>query len=131
MSKQKIYKEMEEMLGLVPSFFKLIPESSLEMEWRLFKHLQFEDGPIPPKYRDLMGIAVSAVEKCRYCAYFHTESARLNGATDEEIEYAVHYAKHTAGWSAYVNGLQVDFEKFKAEIGQIAEYVRSMQAAAA
>jgi len=131
MTKQQIYSEMKGMLGLVPTFFKAIPESSLEMEWGLFKQLQFEDGAIPNKYRELIGIAISAVSKCHYCAYFHTESARLHGATDAEIEEAVHYAKHTAGWSTYINGLQVDFNKFKDEVNQVAEHVRSMQAAAA
>ncbi|MFG3405457.1 carboxymuconolactone decarboxylase family protein [Streptomyces sp. NPDC048142] len=30
--------------------------------------------------------------KCRYCTLFHTEAAKLFGATDEEIQEAVHYA---------------------------------------
>ena len=131
MTRQQIYSEMKGLLGLVPSFFKAIPDSSLEMEWRLFKHLQFEDGPIPTKYRELIGIAISAVSRCRYCAYFHTEAAKLNGATEAEIEHAVHYAKSSAGWSAYVNGLQVEFGQFKDEVNQIAEHVRSMQTATA
>lgn len=131
MNRQQVYTEIEGMFGLVPGFFKAIPDSSLEMEWRLFKHLQFEDGPIPTKYRELIGIAISAVSKCRYCAYFHTEVAKLHGATEAEIEHAVHYAKSSAGWSAYLNGLQVDFAQFSEEIRQIAEHVRSVHTAAA
>ena len=46
--------------------------------------------------------------KCRYCTLFHTEAAKMFGATEEEIEEAVHYAKHTVGWSAYLNGTQQD-----------------------
>jgi AhpD family alkylhydroperoxidase len=126
MTRQQIHSEMKGMLGLVPSFFKAIPDSSLEMEWGMFKQLQFEEGAIPNKYRELMGIAISAATKCHYCAYFHTVTAKLNGATDAEIEEAVHYAKHTAGWSTYLNGLQVDFDKFKNEVNQVAEHVRSM-----
>jgi len=126
MTRQQVYSEMKGMLGLVPTFFKDIPESSLEMEWGMFKQMQFEEGAIPNKYRELMGIAISAASKCHYCAYFHTVTAKLNGATDAEIEEAVHYAKHTAGWSTYLNGLQVDFNKFKDEVNQVAEHVRSM-----
>ncbi len=33
------------MFGLVPSMFKVVPDSSLE--WRLFKRVQFDEGPIP------------------------------------------------------------------------------------
>ena len=127
MDREKIYKEIEEIFGLVPSMFKSIPDSSLELEWKLFKTVQFEEGPIPNKYRELIGVALSAITKCRYCAYFHTEIAKLNGASDAEIEDAVHYAKSTAGWSTYVNGLQLDYETFKDEVNRACEHVRSME----
>jgi AhpD family alkylhydroperoxidase len=128
MNREKIYEEIEEMFGLVPSMFKSIPDSTLELEWRLFKTVQFDEGPIPNKYRELIGVALSAITKCRYCAYFHTEIAKLNGASDAEIEDAVHYAKSTAGWSTYVNGLQMDYETFKDEVNRACEHVRSMKA---
>ncbi len=128
MNRQQVYDQIKEMFGLVPGFFKAIPDSSLEMEWNLFKRVQFDEGPIPNKYRELMGLAIAAVTKCRFCAFFHTETARLNGATDAEIEDAVHFAKSSAGWSAYINGLQTDFEQFKDEVLQICEHVQSLQA---
>jgi AhpD family alkylhydroperoxidase len=128
MKREKIYKEIKEMFGLVPSMFKSVPDSSLELEWQLFKTVQFEEGPIPNKYRELIGVALSAISKCRYCAFYHTELAKLNGATDAEIEDAVHYAKSSAGWSAYINGLQIDFETFKDEVSRACEHVRSAAA---
>jgi AhpD family alkylhydroperoxidase len=128
MNRDKIYKEIEEMFGLVPSMFKSVPDSSLELEWQLFKTVQFEEGPIPNKYRELIGVALSAISKCRYCSFYHTELAKLNGATDAEIEDAVHYAKSSAGWSTYINGLQIDYETFKDEVSRACEHVRSMEA---
>ena len=130
MNRQEIYKEIEEMFGLVPSMFKAVPDSSLELEWQLFKRVQFEEGPIPNKYRELIGVAISAISKCRYCAVYHTEVAKLNGATDAEIEDAVHYAKSSAGWSTYINGLQLDYDQFKEEVLKACEHVRSTQAKA-
>lgn len=127
MTKQDVYKQMEQTLGVIPSFFKTVPESSLEMEWQLFQQVQMAEGAIPNKYRELIGIAISAVTRCRYCAFFHTEMAKLNGATEAEIEDAVHFAKSSAGWSAYINGMQTDFEQFKGEVLQACEHVRSMQ----
>jgi AhpD family alkylhydroperoxidase len=128
MKRQEVYKEIEGLFGVVPSFFKKIPDSSLELEWQLFKRLQVDDGPIPAKYRELIGLGIAANSKCRYCLFYHTELAKLNGATDEEIEAAVHYAKASAGWSAYINGMQVDFDEFKDEIVQACEHARALQA---
>jgi AhpD family alkylhydroperoxidase len=125
MNRKEIYKEIEGIFGLVPSMFKSIPDSSLELEWQLFKRVQFDQGAIPNKYRELIGVAISAVTKCRYCAFYHTELAKLNGATDAEIEDAVHYAKSSAGWSAYINGLQLDYEQFRKEVLQACEHARS------
>lgn len=127
MIKKEIYSEIEQTFGLVPSMFKSIPDSSLELEWKLFKQVQFEEGPIPNKYRELIGVAVSAISKCHYCSFYHTELAKLNGATDAEIEDAVHYAKSSAGWSTYVNGMQIDFDQFKSEVLKACDHVRSMQ----
>ena len=127
MTRKQVFGEIEGMFGLVPSFMKPVPDSTLELEWELFKRLQLEEGPVPNKYKELIGVAISAVTKCRYCTFYHTELAKLNGATEAEIEDAVHTAKSVAGWSAYVNGLQADFETFKAEVLAACEHVRRQQ----
>ncbi len=129
MTRQEIYHEMEDMFGLVPSMFQVVPDSSLELEWKLFKKVQFDPGPIPNKYRELIGVAIAAVTKCRYCELYHTELARLNGASEAEIEDAVHFAKSSAGWSTYINGLQIDYDTFRNEILQACEHVRQVQGA--
>lgn len=126
MTKKEVYAEIEQMFGLVPGFFKLIPDSSLELEWHLMKKVQFDEGPIPNKYRELIGLGIAATTKCKYCTYFHTVAAKLNGATDEEITDAVRYAKSTAGWSTFLNGMQLDYEEFKKEFDEIAAYIRKM-----
>jgi AhpD family alkylhydroperoxidase len=125
--RQEVYRQIQDMFGVVPSMFKSLPDSSLEMEWQLFRTVQFDEGPIPNKYRELIGVAISAVTKCKYCSFFHTEAAKLNGATDAEIEDAVHFAKSSAGWSTYINGMQLDYGQFKREVAQVAKHVRSMQ----
>lgn len=128
MSKEKIYKEIKEMFGLVPSMFKKLPDSSLELEWNLFKRVQFDKGPIPNKYRELIGLAISSVTKCEYCVFYHTELAKLYGATKEEIEDAIHYAKSSVGWSTYIAGQQIDFDQFKKEIVSACNHVKKKKA---
>jgi AhpD family alkylhydroperoxidase len=127
MRREEVYREIEQMMGLVPTMFKALPDSSIEEEWQLFKKVQVEETAIPNKYRELIGVAVAAIMKCRYCSYYHTEIAKLYGATDAEIEDAIHFAKSSAGWSTYINGLQMDFELFKAEIDESCEHIRHAQ----
>lgn len=128
MSREKIYTEMKEMLGLVPTFFKSVPDSVLELEWELFKRTEIEEGLIPAKYRELMNIGISAATKCRYCALFHTEMAKVSGATDEEIEEANRIAKSSVGWSTYINGMQVDYDLFKKEVRKVSDYIKAQAA---
>ncbi|MGE5351026.1 MAG: carboxymuconolactone decarboxylase family protein [Acidobacteriota bacterium] len=125
MDRKQVYKEVEDIFGAVPSFIKTLPDQTIGSEWDLFKKLQIDDGPIPQKYRELIGLGIAAVTKCRYCAYYHTAAARLFGATDEEIQFAVHYAKASAGWSAYLNGMQMPYEEFTKEIDKAVEFARS------
>lgn len=124
MTREEIYREIEGLLGLVPTFIRSIPDAYLEEEWDLFKRLELsEDTHIPSKYKELMGVALSAATRCQFCVLFHTEAARLHGATDEEIEEAAHFAKLSTGWSTYVHGMQVDYDQFKDEVRRIGEYV--------
>jgi AhpD family alkylhydroperoxidase len=70
-----------------------------------------------------MGIALHSETKCDYCTLFHTEAAKLFGATEEEIQEAVHYAKMSLGWSAYLNGMRQDHDQFAKELEQIGEHM--------
>ena len=128
MNRQQVYKEIEGTMGVVPSFFKALPDSSLELEWHTMKQTQMEPGPIPNKYRELIGLAVAAATRCRYCTFFHTEMAKLNGATEAEIEDAAHFAKSTMGWSTYLNGLQMDYDQFKSEVLKAVAHARKASA---
>ncbi len=129
-TRAEVEREMKHTVGLVPGFFKRIPEEFLDLEWELFKRLEFGTTLIPNKYKELIGIALHSETKCHYCILFHTEAAKLFGATDQEIEEAVHYAKMSVGWSAYMNGIQLDYEQFKQEVKQMGEFVSQQEEAA-
>ena len=125
-------RDIEATLGLVPEFFKQVPDYLIPTEWASFKSLQLSDQTaIPNKYKELIGLAVSGATRCRYCVYFHTEAARLFGATEEEIVETALISKNTMGWSTYLNTLQFDYDKFVAEFDQITAHVREQMAAGA
>jgi AhpD family alkylhydroperoxidase len=123
-SRAEVEAEVKEMFGLVPSFFARIPESLLDLEWELMKRIELNETLIPNKYKELIGVAVHAETKCRYCTLFHQEAAKLFGATDEEIQEAVQFAKFTVGWSVYVNGIRENYEQFEAEVNEMVAFAR-------
>ena len=125
MSRSDVHQEMKEMFGTVISFVDEIPDEFIDSEWDLIKRLQFGETLIPNKYKELIGLAVAAATRCRYCTLFHTEVAKLFGATDAEVEEAVHYTKQVSGWSTYINGLQVNYEEFANEVAQATAHVRA------
>lgn len=118
-----IESEIKETLGLVPHFFSRIPDDLLDHEWELFKKLELGETLIPNKYKELIGLAVHSETKCRYCTLFHMEAAKMFGATDEEIQEALHYTKNSIGWSAYLNGIREDYDGFAQELEQIKDYL--------
>ena len=126
-TRRQVEAEIKEELGLVPSFFQSIPDNYIDLEWELFKRLELGETLIPNKYKELMGVALHSETKCRYCVLFHTEAAKLFGATDEEIQEAVHYAKMSLGWSAYINGMKTDYDEFEAELKKVVQHVKSKQ----
>jgi AhpD family alkylhydroperoxidase len=128
MARTDVHREMKEMFGEVIGFVDLIPDQFIDAEWELIKGVQFGETLIPNKYKELMGLAVSAATRCRFCALFHTESAKLFGATYDEIEEAMHYTKLVIGWSTYINGMQVDYDEFKAQVERVVDHVKATAA---
>jgi AhpD family alkylhydroperoxidase len=126
----EVEREIKSTVGIVPSFFKRVPDEFLDLEWELFKRLELGHTLIPNKYKELMGVALHSRTKCNYCTLFHTEAAKLFGASDQEIQEAAHYAKMSLGWSAYLNGIRQDYDQFQKEVQQMGKFLCEHKAAA-
>ncbi len=114
---EKTYRDIEATLGMVPGFFREFPEAGLPGAWDSFKHVQVaEDTALPPKVKQLIGLAVSAQIPCSYCIYFHTEVAKAYGATPEEIKEAVALAAISRHWSTVLNGMSIDMASFRNDV---------------
>jgi len=112
------YKDVEQTLGKVPGFLRRVPKAALPGAWAEVKALQFSNETVlPSKVKALISLAVSAQIPCQHCIWEDTESAKRAGATQEEIGEAVAIAALARHWSTMFNGLQVDFETFKKELG--------------
>jgi AhpD family alkylhydroperoxidase len=112
--------DIQKTLGFVPQFLGKLPELALPGAWEEMKGLQLNPHTaLPGRSKELIGLAVASQIPCRYCIIAHTEFARLNGATDAEIGEAVSMAALTRHWSTYLNGIQMDEAKFRAEIATL------------
>lgn len=125
-------KELEQTFGFVPSFALTTTPAALRLWWTTIRDFQLsENTAIPGKYKELIGLGVSAQIPCHYCVLFHTEAARLNGATEEEIQEAIFMASVTRQGSTILNGAQLDNATFDREMRQIVEYLKKQAAQAA
>jgi AhpD family alkylhydroperoxidase len=120
-----VFKEVEELFGRVPEWVKTLPSTLLPGFWSTWKDFYFAETKIPNKYKELIGLAVSGATRCKYCQLFHTEGAKLHGATDEEIAEACAMAGVTMMASTYINALGVDFDQFRSETLEIVKYVKA------
>jgi AhpD family alkylhydroperoxidase len=125
-----IHKEVADMFGQVPNWMRELPESALNGFWSSMRDLELAETALPNKTKELIGIAVSGATRCRYCTLFHTEAARLFGATDAEIAEAAAMAGFTMNASTFLNAVQTDYSEFRKETLDMIAYVRQHQSPA-
>lgn len=118
------YKDIERFMGLVPKFFLAFPEEGISGAWSAFKGLQLNPyTALNGKQKELIGLAVSSQIPCDYCVYFHRNAARLNGATDREMQEAVAIGALSRHWSAIFHGGSSDLSSFKATADRMIEKI--------
>jgi AhpD family alkylhydroperoxidase len=119
-SAEAAYRDIEQTLGTVPTFFRQFPESGIAAAWGEFKSVQLNPNTrLSGKVKELIGLGVAAQIPCHYCVYFHTVAAKANGATDAEIREAVAMAAIVRHWSTVLNGMQIDPAGFRNEVDTV------------
>ena len=112
------YADIQATLGTVPSHIKGYPPQAVAGAWEMTKGLLFDpSNALEPKVKSLINLAVAAQIPCQYCIWLETKFAKAQGATDAEVAEAVAQAGYVRMWSTVINGLQIDFDTFKAEFG--------------
>jgi len=119
MGEEEVYKQIAaEFGGTLPAFVKQLPKAALAGAWQEERDLELSDRTaLPPKVKALISLAVAAQIPCQYCIWADTNNARRAGATEEEIGEAVAMAALTRHWSTLFNGLQVDYDQFRKDMG--------------
>lgn len=125
--------DIQKTFGFVPHFLSDIPAEALPGTWEEMKSLQLNNKTaLPNKIKELIGLGVAAQIPCQYCISAHTEFSRVNNATEAEIGEAVSEAALTRHWSTFMNGMQLDQAKFRADISMaVANMKKAKQSGAA
>lgn len=119
-------KELESTFGFVPSFALTTTPGALRLWWGAMRDFQLSDKTaLDGKTKELIGLGVSAQIPCEYCVVFHTEAARLNGATDEELQEAIYMASLTRQGSTILNGAQLERATFDKDMAKIVSYLKA------
>jgi AhpD family alkylhydroperoxidase len=123
MSFDQTQQEMENTFGSFPGFFNGVPQDVMVQMWPIMKKYIFGQSAIPPKYREMIGLAVAATLKCPYCETFHRGAAKMNGATDEELAEVAAITGQTAFWSSILHAQNYDISTFMKEFQVMGEYL--------
>jgi AhpD family alkylhydroperoxidase len=117
--------EIQRVLGFVPGFIAKIPRALLPGWWDQTKALEMNPKTaLNGKTKELLGLAVAAQIPCDNCVLFHTEMARLNGASEQEIQEAIGMAALTRFGSTLMHGLQIDHEAYRQDVNRLVKNVR-------
>lgn len=106
-----VQNAIEKKFGFVPEVFQAMGRNGKFLS-DVLQISESAGAGLDPKVKELIAIAVSAVNGCDYCLSAHRASAIAAGVTDEEISAAIEVA---AMMSLYNNfnkaaGLKIDIK---------------------
>ena len=117
--------EMKKTFGTLPSWMMAYPENARAAAWEWSKAIE-GPGVIPPKYQQLIALAVSSQIPCEYCTFVHREFAKeFFGASEAEVSEAVALAANTRHWSTILYGNGIEQEGFRTEIRDIIAHMKA------
>ena len=127
MSYEQTRSEIEKKFGSMSGFFQAVPKDVMTQMWPIMKKYIFGQSSIPPKYREMIGLAVAAALKCPYCETFHRGAAQLNDATEEELAEVGVLVGQTSFWSSILHTQNYDINTFMKEFQAMGEYAAKQQ----
>ena len=103
----QIQQELKKHFGKLPNVFKAMGRSGDFLEAAL-KLSDSAGKGLDPKTRELIMIAVSAVNGCTYCLDAHRSAALKIGVTDEDITAALETASAISFFNTFNKAINLD-----------------------
>jgi AhpD family alkylhydroperoxidase len=119
-------REISSLFGFTPEFLAQFPDAARAGAWKQMRDVQMNPHTaLSAKTKELIGLGVAAQVPCRFCIIAHTEFAKLDGATDEEIREALALASFTREMSTLLNGMQIDEPQFRRDVDHLVRNVKA------
>ena len=96
----KMYEGIRGKLGKVPNVHQAMAPNPGFLE-SMLKLSQVGGKGLDVKTKELIKIAVSAVNNCQYCLDAHCKIAKMQGVTDEEIHAAIETAAAVSAFNVF------------------------------
>lgn len=122
-TRRDVEKEVKEMFGFVPDFYKALPDHAVGSMWGIQRDLELAETKLDNKTKELIGLAMASHIKCKYCIYFHTRGAETFGASPQEIREAIATGGMTTLFSNSLTGTRTDFDEFKRDVDRAIEHL--------
>ncbi|AHF99918.1 alkylhydroperoxidase [Halostagnicola larsenii XH-48] len=122
--------EIQEYLGVVPSWIEALPDSAADHSWSVVRDLQLGETELTRREKALVAVGAGAAIQCPYCIHFHREEAKLEEVTEAELAEAFAVAGTVRNFSTVLHGAEIDHEEFEAETESIVDHINEQQAAA-
>ncbi|RBQ08937.1 carboxymuconolactone decarboxylase family protein [Pedobacter miscanthi] len=83
LANQSVFETLNGMVGFVPNLYAIFAHSETALNDYLA--LQNRKSSLRAKEREVINLVVSQVNSCLYCLSAHTQFAKMNGFTDEQV----------------------------------------------
>lgn len=109
---KEIYEEIKGQLGIdfVPNLYKTmaVNPSYLEANWNKVNAVMSREGKLDRLTKEIIAVAVSAVNGCQYCLWVHTAAVKKLGLDDEAILELIAVVDLFSGLNKLVDGLSIE-----------------------
>lgn len=79
----------------------------LEQVWADVKQVMGQESALDSKTKEMIYVAVSIANNCRYCVHSHTEAAKAKGMTSAEHADLLRVVATASKTNALLNGMQI------------------------
>jgi AhpD family alkylhydroperoxidase len=83
----------------------------LERTWTSLKQIMVAPGALDPLTKEMIYIAASTINACRYCVHSHTAAARAKGMTDAQYAELLAVIGMAAETNALVTALGIEADR--------------------